>query len=118
MVILRKNSSGQFFIMQKPAKGIMFNSDNYYTIACDCGHKDHQVEMWIEIAGEKEIQSVEITFFINTTTPFWKKGFSRVKAAWDILFNGYREDHHTLILRKEAAENVASAISEAVKNIV
>lgn len=106
---------------QQPAVGIMFDKDygnsKTYTIACDCHDGDHQVHMWIELNGDKDTQDVEMTFYVNTTTPFWKQGFSRVRAAWDILIHGYREDQHSLILNKQAALNVASTINEVVKEL-
>ena len=106
---------------QPPAKGIMFNADfgnsQTYTIACDCQDGDHQVHMWIELASDNDLKDVELTFYVNTTTPFWKPGFSRVKAAWDILVKGYREDQHTLILNKQAALNVASTINKVVEEL-
>jgi len=107
--------------LQSPAVGIMINK-NYsnataYTIACDCHSDDHQVHMWIEIDSESHCKDVSLTFYVNTTTPFWKEGFSRVKAAWDILVKGYREDHHTLLLNHDAALNVANAIKENVDKL-
>jgi hypothetical protein len=107
---------------QIPAQGIMLDRDygdgsKSYTIACDCHDGDHQVHMWIELAGEEDTKDVEMTFYVNTTTPFWKEGFSRVRAAWNILFKGYREDQHTLILNKQAALNVASTINRVVKEL-
>jgi hypothetical protein len=106
---------------QTPAKGIMIDADygnsKSYTIACDCQDGDHQVHMWIELADDEDNKDVELTFYVNTTTPFWKEGFSRVKAAWDILIHGYREDQHTLILNKQAALNVASTINKVVEEL-
>jgi hypothetical protein len=106
---------------QQPAKGIMFDADygksKTYTIACDCHDGDHQVHMWIELNGDKDTKDIELTFYVNTTTPFWKPGFSRIKAAWDILFKGYREDQHSLILNKQAALNVASTITTVIEEL-
>lgn len=106
---------------QLPARGIMsdgdFGDSQAYTIACDCHDGDHQVHMWIELNGDKDTKDVEMLFYVNTTTPLWKPGFSRIKAAWDILVHGYREDHHSLILKKQAALNVASTINRVVKEL-
>ena len=112
---------GQIMKAQKPARGIMFNADygssKSYTIACDCQDGDHQVHMWIEINSDKDTKDVEMTFYVNTTTPFWLPRFSRIRAAWDILTKGYREDQHSLILNKQAALNVASTINQVVKEL-
>ena len=106
---------------QTPAQGIMFDADygksKAYTIACDCHDGDHQVHMWIELNGDKDTQDIEMTFYVNTTTPFWKPGFNRIKAAWDILFKGYREDQHSLILNKQAALNVADTITTVIAEL-
>ena len=107
--------------MQTPARGIMLDSDygnsKAYTIACDCHDGDHQVHMWIELEGDEHCRDVNMTFYVNTTTPFLKEGFSRVKAAWDILVKGYREDQHTLILSKQAALNVANTITTVITEL-
>ena len=107
--------------MQTPAHGIMLDSDHgnakSYTIACDCHDPNHSVHMWIEINGDQDVKDIEMTFYVNTTTPFWKPGFSRVKAAWDILVKGYREDQHSLILNQQAALNVANTITTVIKEL-
>lgn len=112
---------GKIMKAQSPASGIMLDADfvdsKSYTIACDCRDGDHQVHMWIELEGYSDTKEVELTFYVNTTTPFWQPGFSRIKAAWDILTKGYREDQHTLILNKQAALNVASTINTVVKEL-
>lgn len=107
---------------QRPAKGIMLNADHTYsksyTIACDCHDDDHQVNMWIEIDGEPEFRDVNMTFYVNTTTPFWdNNGFSRIRAAWNILVHGYRKEQHTLILNRQAALNVANTIKTVIKEL-
>jgi len=106
---------------QQPASGIMFDADygdsKSYTIACDCHDGDHQVHMWIELEGDKDCRDVNMTFYVNTTTPFWKPGFNRFRAAWDILVHGYREDQHTLILNKQSALNVATAITTVIEEL-
>ena len=104
--------------MSKIAQGIMIDNEYKdgvsYTIACSCSDPDHQVHMWIEVDGDAECNDITLTFYVNTTTPFWKKGFSRLKAAWDILVKGYREDQHSLIFKRDSALNVVLAIKETV----
>jgi hypothetical protein len=112
---------GQIMKPQTPAQGIMFDADygksKAYTIACDCHDGDHQVHMWIELNGDKDTQDIEMTFYVNTTTPFWRPDFNRFKAAWDILIKGYREDHHSVILNKQAALNVADTITTVIAEL-
>lgn len=106
---------------QVPAQGISLDRDfgdaKIFNIECDCTDDRHSVKMWIELNGDSDTKDVEMIFYVNTTTPFWTEGFSRIKAAWNILFKGYREDHHTLILNKQAALNVASTINTVVKEL-
>lgn len=101
--------------IQTAAKGIMVDSEYKnavsYIIACACCCDQHLVHAWVEIDGKDE---VILTFYVNTTTPYWKKGFSRIKAAWDILINGYREEQHVLLLERDSALNVAHAIKQTV----
>jgi hypothetical protein len=106
---------------QTPAQGIMLDADfgscQAYTIACDCHDGNHQVHMWIELEGDSDNKDVNMTFYVNTTTPFWTKGFSRIRAAWEILVRGYREDQHTLILNRRAAVNVANTITTVIAEL-
>jgi len=107
---------------QIPTRGIMLTADygdsKSYTIDCDCQAKEHQVNMWIDLDVDLDVDDqVKMTFHVTTTTPFWKDGFSRFKAAWDILVHGYREDQHTLLLNKQAALNVANTIIDVVKEL-
>jgi hypothetical protein len=108
-------------IAQQPAAGIalLHDSDDMsmYRIACDCGDSDHAATMWIEVNNDKECQAVELTFCVHTYTPTWKKGFSRIKAAWDILFKGCSEHEHCLILNKQSAFNLANVINTKVKEL-
>lgn len=105
----------------EPLKGIMLDNDfkdaKVYTIACDCHDPNHSVHMWISLEGDEDCKDINMTFYVNTTTPFWKQGFNRCKAAWDILVRGYREDQHTLILSRESALNVANTIKKTIKDL-
>lgn len=106
---------------QQPAQGISLDSDfgsaKCYTITCDCHDPDHGVHMWIEVEPDKDVDEVAVTFYVNTVTPFWKNGYNRFKAAWNILVNGYQEDQHSLVLNKQAALNVASAITSSIEQL-
>lgn len=108
-------------IKQQPAQGIAlmhdFGDALMYHIECDCSAPEHAVKMWIGVTSDKEIKEVEVTFYVHTQTPIWKKGFSRIQAAWDILFKGYHEHEHCLILNEQSALNLASAIDNRVKEL-
>lgn len=104
-----------------PALGIMltsqFNDADFYRIACECGGHEHDVTMVVAVSDEPDTDCINVEFYVETTTPFWHKGFSRIKAAWDILVHGYRQDSHALMLSKTAATNLCDAITESIKRI-
>ena len=101
---------------QVPAEGIMlqkqWSNGKSYTIACDCGGDDHNVSMWIEVEGDKEIQEVITTFYVQTTTPWYS--VSRWRQIWDVLTKGYVKQESTLILSKQSAANLASTIKTVI----
>lgn len=106
---------------QSPAVGIMQSGEwkdaKSFIVGCDCHAPEHQVHTWIEVDRDSECRDITVTFFVNTTTPFWRDGFNRVKAAWNVLWRGYDEQEHCLILREQAALNFAGAITESVKEL-
>lgn len=106
---------------QKPAEGIALlhtctNSANYH-IECDCGEPDHSAKMWIEVNNDKEIEQIEVSFYVNTWTPFWELGFSRIKTAWNVLINGTHQQEHCLLLSKQSALNLATVIGTKIKEL-
>lgn len=106
---------------QKPAQGIMLQNDwgdaKTYHIECECTDPDHAVKMWIEVNGDTEVQDVEVSFYVETWTPFWDTKFNRFKAAWDILVKGVNRQEHHMILKKQAALNFAGAVTDTVKQL-
>ena len=106
---------------QKPAEGIMslLASDKAksFRIACDCIDYEHQADMWVEVDSDKEVKNIQISFFVNTWTPFWDKRFNRFKAAWDVLVHGVHRQEHHVILRRQAAENLVGAINQSIKEL-
>ena len=62
---------------QTPAQGIMLNRNwgtaCSYTIACECGSRDHSANMWIEVGDESDadLQNVTVTFYVETASPWY-----------------------------------------------
>ena len=106
---------------QTPAEGIMslgrWNDAHSFRIECDCSNADHDVVAWIEVSRDRECKTVDVEFFVEGTTPFWQEGFSRVRAAWNMLVHGYHREQHCLILRGQAARNFAAAIETSVQEL-
>ena len=106
---------------QTPAKGIMLQGDwpdaKSFHIPCECTDPDHAADMWIEVDRELDLECVNVTFYVKTTNEFWREGYSRVRAAWDILTKGVHTQSHTMILDKQSALNMAEAIKTTIKGL-
>jgi hypothetical protein len=103
---------------QTPAQGIMLNrmwgDARSYTIACECGDRDHATQMWIEVGSEhdQELQNVTVTFYVETTSPWYS--ISRWRQIWSMLVHGYVKKEHTLVLSKQGALNLSTVIRNSV----
>ena len=86
-------------------------------INCDCTDPDHAVDMWIEVNRDADIETVDVTFYVKTTNEFWQEGYSRIRAAWDILTKGVHTQSNTLLLDRQSALNVAEAIKSTIKEL-
>lgn len=104
---------------QTPAKGVMmtgrWSNAVCYHVECECADPDHAVKTWIEVNGDPEVEHVDLSFYVNTTTPVWRA--SRWRAVWNLLTHGYHEAQHTLILDQQAAINLAAAIQDSVRDL-
>jgi hypothetical protein len=106
---------------QTPAKGISqtasYPDARSYKIECECSDRDHAVDMWIEVDGDPDTKDVEVGFYVDTWTPVWDSGFSRVKTAWNVLLKGVNRQEHHIILSKQAALNLAKVVEQTVKRL-
>ena len=106
---------------QRPAQGISVSSDwkdaTSYHIECDCHSPDHAVNMWIEVDHDNETKDVDVTFYVETWTPFWEKTFSRIRCAWDVLVHGVHKQQHCLILNRQSALNLAKVLETKVEQL-
>jgi len=109
---------------ERPALGIS-RSDTWgdaevYHVDCSCTDPDHAVDTWIEICKDPdfpEIRDVEVTFYVRTNFRRWDKIWDRLKLGFSVIFgNGY-EQHHSLLLKKQAAYNFAAAIEASIEEI-
>nr|NDG05974.1 hypothetical protein [Oxalobacteraceae bacterium] len=103
---------------QTPAQGIMemsrYPDSRCFRVSCDCGATEHQVDAWIEV--DRDVPFVTVTFYAELWTPvsdFWQ----RVKIAWHVLVHGVHRQEHDLMLRGQAARNLAGAINKAVDEL-
>lgn len=106
---------------QKPAQGIMqqFDLESYkvYKIACDCGEDEHAISAHIGIEGDEEVELVNISFYVDTYTPWYSSRFNRFKAIWKLLTTGVIELEHHLLLNTQSALNFSATIDQAIKDV-
>jgi len=106
---------------QKPAQGIMLDRNwgdaRSYTIACDCGGREHYPQMWIEVGDENDsdLQNVTVTFYVETVSPWYR--LNRWRQIWTMLTRGYVRQESTLILSKQAALNLSTVIRNSVEEM-
>jgi hypothetical protein len=102
-----------------PAKGITLTGKwpdaVAYRVECECSDPDHAAVVWMEVNGDPEIKNVDLSFYVNTTTPFWS--MSRWQAIWNLLTHGHHQGQHTLLLDSQSAINLAAAIQDTVKKL-
>lgn len=105
----------------KPLRNIMETGDwgdaKCYRVGCDCSDPTHDASMWIEVDSDSDTRDVQLTFYVDTWTPFWDTKFDRFKAAYDILFKGINRQQHTMILNEKAAECLTGTITQAIKDV-
>jgi hypothetical protein len=105
----------------KPAFQIMQTNDypdsKAFRVACDCGSQSHDIDVWVEVERDDSLPQTNVTFYVNTVTPFYTAGFSRLKTAWDVLVKGQHRSEHVIIMRKEGAESFANALLDSVKSL-
>ena len=103
---------------QTPAQGIMLNRNwgtaCSYTIACECGSRDHSANMWIEVGDESDadLQNVTVTFYVETASPWYS--LNRWRQIWTMLIQGHVRQESALILSKQAALNLSTVIRNSV----
>jgi hypothetical protein len=106
---------------QKPAQGIsctgIWDDARSFRVGCECTDPDHDVNMWIEVNRDDEVRDVEVGFYVEGTSPHWAKGWNRFRAAWAILTRGYHRAEHHLLLKPQAALNMADAIKTSVETL-
>lgn len=104
---------------QQPAEGIStistWNDARSFRIQCECTDSNHEADMWIEINKDADLPSIELAFYVNTWTPYFANWGERLRAVFNILFKGVHRQQHTLLLNKQAAINVANAITSSVQ---
>lgn len=104
---------------QTPADGVsctgIWDDARSFRVGCSCTDPNHDVNVWIEVQPDNEIHEVTVGFYVEGTSPTWSKGWNRFRAAWQILTRGFHRSEHHLLLKPQAAVNMANAIKTSVE---
>lgn len=100
-----------------------FDDAVFYRIACGCGSKDHDFELWLE--HDKEIN--DITMIISKKLywkyqykgwPWYEKLWKRFWAGIRLTFGGYLEmEADVLFMKSEHIRGFIEALEEGLTKI-
>lgn len=104
-----------------PARNIMktgeWSDADAYRVACECHSSDHDLDVWIEVESDKEVNEITLTLYKELYTPVWESGFSRLREAFRILFTGSTRVAGTIILKRDVAQNFLDAVQASVNRL-
>lgn len=125
---------------QVPAAGIMlqkeFKDEIFYTVACDCGSTDCEIELSIEVDrefGHIVLNHYTTQYTLPSSTPntyfsynhplfdteyklraFGYDLYRKLKLTYELWSNGYVKTQHTAILSEQVALNYLTAVNNAI----
>jgi hypothetical protein len=115
---------------RKAAQGIISRNPDHsdwdsFHIECDCTDPDHALDVHLSVTREEaDDDYVCVELYSKLSTPWQlryskKHGgwgfFTRLKLAAKLLFKGWLEVEHSIILKDQAALNVGQALVDSVK---
>lgn len=104
-----------------------FDDALYYRVGCDCGVREHDLEIWAEV--DKEGYFPTINFSANCHTRYWNNRFShpllkwlndplnRISIALTVLFTGHVETNFEYCLGKENVSALRTALDEIERKL-
>lgn len=100
-----------------------FNDSVFYRIACGCGDRDHDFELWLEY--DKDIN--DITLMIEKTLywsshyqswPWYERMYKRFSSALRLIFYGHLKiEADILFMKKEHIEGFIEALKDGMTKI-
>ena len=88
-----------------------------YRISCECTDPSHDVDMYVSVSPDPDVNSVNLEFHVRGYSPVWAQGWNRFRAAWQLLTRGRLELENTVILSAQGARNVAQAITDSTAEL-
>ena len=106
---------------KEPARNIMKTGEwadaDCYRIACECHDSGHDLDVWIEVEPDPEVNDVTLTFYKEMYSPMWEQGFNRFREAFRILFTGTTRVAGTIILKKDVAQNFVDTVQRSIDRL-
>ena len=107
--------------MKEPLLGVMKTGEwteaSAYRVACDCHSTDHDLHVWVEVNTDQDTQDIELTLYKELYTPFWSKGFNRIREAFHVLFFGHSRHEGVILMRREVAQNFLDAVQSSIERL-
>ena len=104
-----------------PTRNIMktgeWSDADAYRVACECHSSDHDLDVWIEVESDQEVNEITLTLYKELYTPVWESGFNRFREALRLLFTGSTRVAGTIILKRDVAQNFLDAIQTSVNRL-
>ena len=88
-----------------------------YRVACECHSSDHDLDVWVEVESDQEVNEITLTLYKELYTPVWESGFNRFREAWQILVHGRSRFSGSLIIRSETAQHLCDAIQTQIARL-
>lgn len=107
--------------IEKPAVGVLasgvWKDAHSYTVACECGTKEHTVDAWVEVDTDTVNKDITVTFYVEPTVHAADSFWSRLKVAAGIMLRGRYTLEHGLVLREQAAKNLLGALQSSITTL-
>ena len=108
--------------MTTPANKIMqtgqWTGSESYRVACSCSDDKCDITAWIDIVPEEDINQVNLSFYVNTISPWYNKSFNRFKAIWSLITNGYVEQEHVMMLDPSTLQSFIDVLEHAKTKVI
>jgi hypothetical protein len=105
----------------QPTRNIMrtgeWSDADCYRVACDCHDRDHDLDVWIEVESDREVQDVTVTLYKELYSPVWEPGFNRFCEAIRLLFTGTTRVAGSIIMRRAVAENFLATVRQSIDRL-
>lgn len=105
----------------QPQRNIMRTGEwqgaDAYRVACECHDPDHDLDVWVEVESDTEVQEVTLTLYKDLYSPTWEPGFNRFREALRLLFTGRTRVTSSIIMKRDVAQNFIKALQTSIDRL-